>query len=220
MTAPASALVKDGSFNASVANETDLSSPVTVTGDGYTVSFDGNGFASKHLRRIRRNSVSDLTNASTAPTKLASYAKEARAGAALRFGKKESTNSVVFLDLGTFCQLGATIVKTLKRDTGPWEDYGQGANVTKQKHVTVTLPQCLAYSHSGVGSVRSNDSGVEAGVGITLKVTVRKVGGSDKVVEVCHYEEGTVSGKFGNYQLDPKSQTAKMQGIARSIVRS
>jgi hypothetical protein len=220
MTVPASAIARDGSFNASVANETDLSSPVTVTGDGYTISFDGNGFASKHLRRIRRNSVSALTNASTAPTKLVAYGKEARAGAALRFGKAESTNSVVFLDLSTFCQLGAAIAKALKTNTDPWEDYGHGANVTKQKHVSVTLPQCLSYSHSGVGSVRSSEGGIEAGVGMTLDLTVRKVGGSDKVVEVCHYEGGKISNKFGAYQLDPKLQAGKMQGIAKSIVRS
>lgn len=218
MTAPASAIVKSGSFSASVADEQDLGSAVTVTGDGYTVSFDGNSFASKHLRRIRRNSVADLSSAVTGPGKLASYAKEARAGAALRFGKVESTNSVVFLDLGTFCQLGSEIVKILKSDTGPWEDYGTGAKAAKQKHVTVTLPRCLAFSHSGVGSVRAGDDGLQAGVGITLKVTVRQIGGSTKMVEVCHYEEGTVSGKFGSYHLDAKTQAAKMQGIAKSIV--
>jgi hypothetical protein len=223
MPDPASASVKDGksTYNANVADETDLSSGVTVTGEGYSVTFDGNNFASKHLRRIRRNSVSALQSPLTSPDKLAGYAKEARARAAIRWGGKESsTNSVVYLDLGQFCQFGCEIIKFLKGDTAnAWSDYPATAPTTKQKHATVTIGKCLAYSHSGVGAVRSaSDGKVEGGVGITLSVTVRQVGNSSTVVEVCHYESGSVVGKLSGDQLDPKTQRTKMQSIAGNII--
>jgi hypothetical protein len=67
-------------YTASVGQETDLASPVTVTGDGYTVRFDGNNFASKHFRRIRRNSVSELTNPDLSPAKLVRQKKRASNG--------------------------------------------------------------------------------------------------------------------------------------------
>ncbi|HEV7248797.1 MAG TPA: hypothetical protein VGN93_17605 [Shinella sp.] len=224
MPGPDSASFKEGkstTFTADVADETDLGSAVTVKGEGYTITFEGNGFASKHMRRIRRNSVSLLQSPQTSPDKLAAYAKEARARAAIRWGGKESsTNSVVYLDLGQFCQFGAQIIKFLKSDTAnAWSPYPANAPTTLQKHATVTIGRCLAYSHSGVGAVRSGGDGtVEGGVGITLQVTVRQVGGSTTMVEVCHYEGGSVTGKLSSDKLNPKTQGAKMHGIAGTIV--
>jgi D-aminopeptidase len=75
-------------YTASVGQETDLASPVTVTGDGYTVRFDGNNFASKHFRRIRRNSVSELTNPDLSPAKLVSYITEAKEKSVERWGER------------------------------------------------------------------------------------------------------------------------------------
>ena len=220
---PASASVTEGNsaYTANVGDETDLDSAVTVTGDGYTITFNGNDFAKKHLRRIRRNSVSDLQSLTTGADKLASYAKEARARAAIRWeGKESSTNSIVYLDLAQFCQFGCEIIKSLKASASvAWSPYPTHAPTTLQKHVTVTIGRCLAYSHSGVGSVRSGADGrVEGGVGITLTVTVRQVGGSATTVEVCHYAGGAVSGKLSTDQLNPKTQKTKMLGIASSIV--
>ncbi|MGQ3210939.1 hypothetical protein [Shinella sp.] len=224
MPTPASTSVKEGkstTYTASVADETALDSAVTVTGEGYTVTFDGNKFASKHLRRIRSNSVSNLQDAVTAPGKLLSYAKEARAGAVERFvGKVSSTNSVIYLDLGQFCQFGCAIIKFLKaNEATAWTPYPANAPVSLQKDVTVTIGRCLAYSHSGVGAMRSGADGKgEGGVGITLTATVRQVGASAKIVEVCHYAGGSIVGKVNVDQLDPKAQAEKIQGIASKII--
>ena len=221
---PDSAMVKEGkktAYTASVADEADLSSPVTVTGEGYTVTFDGNGFASKHLRRIRRNSVSELRGEDTGPNKLASYAKDARKRAVERWqGKESSTNSLIYLDLSQFCQFGCEVIKFLKSDAAnPWAPYPPAAPNTMQKHATVTIGRCLAYSHSGVGAVRDGGDGrVDGGVGITLTVTVRQVQGNPKAVEVCHYAGGTVEGRFRDDKFDIRAEKAKMQGIASSIV--
>lgn len=220
---PASASVTEGksAYTANVADETDLDSAVTVTGDGYTITFNGNDFAKKHLRRIRSDSVRDLKSLTAGADKLASYAKEARSRAAIRWeGKQSSTNSIVYLDLAQFCQFGCEIIKSLKASAGvAWTPYPANSPTTLQKHVTVTIGKCLAYSHSGVGAVRTGADGrVEGGVGITLTVTVRQVGASATTVEVCHYAGGTVSGKLSAEQLDPKTQKTKMLGIASSIV--
>lgn len=222
---PDSASVKEGkstTYSASVADETDLTSPVTVTGQGYTVTFAGNDFASKHLRRIRRNSVSALTAPDTSPGKLSEYAKDARVRAVGRWqGKESSTNSLIYLDLGQFGQFGCEIIKFLKADAATaWSPYPPtSATPVMQKHVTVTIGKCLAYSHSGVGAVRSGADGkVEGGVGITLDVTVRQVGGSATIVEVCHYANGAIIGKLSDEQLNPKTQKSKMQSIAGTIV--
>jgi hypothetical protein len=214
--------LKEGKTNytATVGQETDLASPVTVTGDGYTVRFDGNNFASKHFRRIRRNSVSELTNTNLSPTKLVSYITEAKEKSVERWeGKESSTNSLVYLDLGQFCQFGCEVIKFLKADsTQPWASYPAQNPNTMQKHVDITINRCLAYSHSGTGLVRGGAGArVQGGVGISMNVTVRQVNGSANTVEVCHYAAGNVKGKFANEYAD-KKDTQKMQSIAKSIV--
>lgn len=208
-------------YTASVGQETDLTSPVTVTGDGYTVTFAGNNFATKHLRRIRRNSVTSLTTPTLSPAKLTEYITEAKEKSVERWdGKATSTNSLIYLDLGQFCQFGCEVIKFLKGDAAiAWTPYPpppQAAN-SMQKHVTVTINKCLAYSHSGTGLVRGGAGGVQGGVGITLNVTVRQVGGSATTVEVCHYAQGAVKGQFKGEYLN-KKDLPKMQGIAQSIV--
>lgn len=217
------ATLKEGrtQYTATVGQETNLASAVTVTGDGYTVTFAGNNFATKHLRRIRRNSVSELTNPETSPAKLVSYITEAKEKSVERWdGREASTNSLVYLDLGQFCQFGCEVIKFLKADSrNAWTPYPLPPQVANsmQKHTNITIGKCLAYSHSGTGVVRGGGGGVQGGVGITMNVTVRQVGGSTTTVEVCHYGGGTVKGQFkGEYA--PKKDTEKMQGIARSIV--
>jgi hypothetical protein len=211
--------VKDGgtTYTATVDDDSNLESPVTVTGGGSTVTFDGNDFAGKHLRRIRRNSVSLLKDAQTGPTKLTGYITEARGKSVDRWdGNEIRTNSRIYLDLGEYCQFGCQVIKAVKDGNNPWTPWGP-QNIM-QKHVVVTLGKCLAYSHSGIGLARSSNEGrIQGGVGIALNVTIRQVNGSADIVSVCHYAGGEVQGKFKDEYGD-KKDLEKRVGIAKSIV--
>ena len=211
--------IKDGkaSYTATVAAETDLSSPVTVTGKNCTVQFDGNDFETKHLRRIRRQSVIDLKNSITGPGKLTQYINEASEKSVDRWkGKESSTNSRVYLDLEEYCKFGCQIIKVVNDSSIAWTPWGP--NNIMQKHATVTLGKCLAYSHNGIGFAKESASGrVEGGVGITLNVTIQQVNGNPNLVSVCHYAGGDVKGKFKSEYGD-KKDLEKRRGIANSIV--
>jgi len=208
--------IKEGntSYTAQVAQETDLASPVTVTGGGYTVTFSGNNFETKHLRRIRRNSVSDLKDIQKGPGKLAEYATQAKEAAVVRWnGKESSTNSRVYLDLGEYCKFGAQVIGVVKDDNIQWEPWGN--NQVLQKHARITLGKCLAYSHSGIGGAKKTDTGkVQGGVGMELDVTIQQI--TPTSVSVCHYAGGDVKGKFKNEYINKKDQ--KSSSIAKSIV--
>jgi hypothetical protein len=204
-------------YTATVPDETNLSSPVTITSGGYTVTFDGNQFASKHLRRIRQASISSLTDVQTGPGKLTDYITEARQRSVERWdGRETSTNSVVFLDLAQYCQFGCQVIDIVRDAAIPWTPYGP--HLVQQKHGTVSLGKCLAYSHSGTGMARGTAAGrVQGGVGIDLRVTISQVGGMPTAVAVCHYAGGDVKGKFKDEYGD-KKDLQKRAAIARSIV--
>jgi hypothetical protein len=207
-------------YQARVEQETDTTSPVVVMGNKYTVTFDGNDFQNKHLRRIRRNSVSLLKSPVDGPGKLAGYTTEAKDKAVNRWnGNAASTNSLVFLDLAEFCQFGAQIIQFLKTDRAAWTPYGH-QNVM-QKHVAVTLDKCLAYTNSGTGETRAaqEDGKVQGGVGMVLNVVVRQVGGKATNISVCHYDAAgsAVQSTFKDAYLDKSKDSARGQ-IAGKIV--
>lgn len=188
--------ISNRDYTASVAQENAIGSAITVMGDKYTVTFDGNNFQTKHLRRIRRNSVTSLKSADTSADKLKEYAREAQGAGIDRFnGRERSTNTLIFLELGEFCQFGAQIIKFLKDDQRTaWTPFGNPP--VDQKTITVTLEKCLAYSTSGVGQFRQfgdGDGDVNAGVGLRLTVVVQRVSRDGKNVRVCHYDHANTN---------------------------
>ncbi|MGX9964438.1 hypothetical protein ACVFYP_13995 [Roseomonas sp. F4] len=204
-------------YTAKVTNETDLASPVTVTSGGYTVTFEGNNFATKHLRRIRRGSVDELTNPETGPDKLTKYITEAKDKSLERFdGRAASTNSLIYLDLGQYCQFGAQVIGIVKNTAIPWQPFG--ANLVLQKVGTISIGKCLAYSFSGVGLPRiANDHRPQGGVGIDMRVTIAQVAGKANHVTVSHYASGVVQDRFYTEYGDKKN-LEKRARLARSIV--
>lgn len=211
--------IKDGvsDYTATVDDEADLASPVTVTSGGYTVKFEGNNFATKHLRRIRRGSVDELTNPETGPGKLTSYITEAKEKSLARFdGRAASTNSLIYLDLGQYCQFGCQVIQIVKNAAIPWEPFG--ASNVLQKVGTVSIGKCLAYSFSGVGLPRiGNDRRPQGGVGIVMRVTIAQVKGKANDVVVSHYAGGAVQDRF-HTEYGDKKNLQRRAGIARSIV--
>ncbi|OYW01795.1 MAG: hypothetical protein B7Z58_10195 [Acidiphilium sp. 37-64-53] len=156
----------------------------------------------------------------TGADKLNSYTTEASERSIERWeGKEKSTNSYIFLDLQEFCQFGCKIVRFLKEDGSAWTPYG--VNQVLQKHVTVTLDKCLAYSHSGIGLTKKDGGSgrLQAGVGITLNAVVQQVNGNAKQISVCHYDaNGTeVRGKF-NMDYFKRDNAQKGAEIAGTIV--
>lgn len=188
--------ISNRAYTASVAQENAKASAITVMGEKYTVTFDGNNFQTKHIRRIRRNSVTSLKDADTSADKLKEYALEAQDAGIGRFdGRERSTNTLIFLELGEFCQFGAQIIEFLKGDQRTaWTPYGNPP--VDQKTMTVTLAKCLAYSTSGVGQFRQfgdGDGDVNAGVGLKLTVVVQKASRDGKHVRVCHYDHANTN---------------------------
>ncbi len=211
------------SYTATVANEGDLSSPVTVTSGGYAITFDGNNFSTKHLRRIRRNSVSEL-NKGDVGAKIQQYVDESHKAALKRFMRSDdkdgSTNTLIFLDLGQYCQFGCQVIKFLASDRTAWTTYGQGQNQCLQKHAHIELSKCFASSNNGFGAVKDGNQDPEKlqhGIGINLNVTLKQpMGGNGRTVQVCHYAGGTVDREFS-----PTTQQKNIGGlrnIGKSIV--
>jgi hypothetical protein len=208
-------------YTATVTDAGDLSSPVVVTSGKYVVRFDGNDFATKHLRRIRRNSVSELTRGNVAG-KLNEYVDESTAKAVTRFGgNDQATSTFIFLDLGQYCQFGCQVIKFLASDRGAWQVYPpNGANQCLQKHTQITLGQCFASSNSGFGQVREhvgNPDRLQHGIGITLTVTVKQpLNGNGLNVQVCHYAGGQVAHEFSPETMNVSK--SKLTSIGKSIV--
>jgi hypothetical protein len=217
-----SVTIKDNSYNytAKVDNPEDLGSPVVVTSGKYKVRFDGNDFATKHLRRIRRNSVSELKEGNISG-KFQEFMKESKFKAKSRFsGNQHATSTLIFLDLGQYCQFGCQIIKFLSSDSGDWEEFGFGIKQCLQKHVEVTIEKCFASSNSGFGAVKEDVNQVEKlqhGIGITLTVTVRQpLRGNGFDVEVCHYAGGGVDKEFSKNTLS--NGWKKLKSIGNSII--
>lgn len=208
-------------YTAKVTNEADLDSAVVVTSGKYTIRFDGNNFATKHLRRIRRNSVSALTGGDVAG-KLNEYMDEANGKAWSRFsGNDQATSTIIFLDLGQYCQFGSQVIKFLAADRAAWQVYpAQGNNQCLQKHTEITIGNCFASSNSGFGQVREhvgNPDRLQHGIGITLTVTVKQpLGGNGCSVQVCHYAGGAVGHEFSPQTMNVSSN--KLKGIGGSVV--
>lgn len=211
---------KGHDYVASVSDARDLGSPVVVTSGKYTVRFDGNDFATKHLRRIRRGSVSSLTSGDVAG-KLSEYMDDSWAKAVSRFsGNNQATSTLIFLDLGQYCQFGCQVIKFLAADRGAWTVFGQGAGACWQKHTAITIEKCFASSNDGFGKIKPDANDAERlqhGIGITFTVTVKQpVGGNGLDVQVCHYAGGGVTHEFA-----PESTSAgpsKLKAIGKSIV--
>jgi hypothetical protein len=206
-------------YKATVDNEDDLESPVVVTSGDYTVRFDGNNFAKKHLRRIRRNSVSELTRGNAG--KLYEYIDEATHRAGERFpGSDQASSTLVFLDLGQFCQFGCQVIKFLAGDTqNQWQPYPPGAATCKQKHADITINHCFASTNAGLsGNVRQDEvtqDRLQHGIGIQLRVTLMQpLNGNGKTVTVCHYAGGTVKSRFAH----GTATSNKASDLVRSII--
>lgn len=216
--------VKEGKkeYIARVGEENDISSPVTVTCKNYTVRFTGNNFQSKHLRRIRRNSVTSLQTGSDAAAKLKTYVHDSQIAAIDRWnGNADSTNSLIFLDLKEFCKMGAQIINALSNNHEPvtWTPFGHSQVL--QTRVVVRLDTCLAYSNDGQGQTKAvaGEQKVQGGTGMTLDVVVRQIDGNPKFVEACHYnaQGSDINNKFPSTYLDGVSDK-KIVNIARKIV--
>jgi hypothetical protein len=210
---------KGHDYTATVGAPGDLSSPVVVTSGKYTIRFDGNNFATKHLRRIRRNSVAKLTSGDIAG-KLNEYMNEAKNKSKSRFsGNENATSTFIFLDLGQYCQFGCQVIKFLASGHGVWQEFGHGGNRCLQKHFEISINKCFASSNSGFGEVRdaTNAGRLQHGIGITLNVTVKQpLGGKGNDVQVCHYAGGKV-----DHEFSPQTTSLgwnKLKSVGESIV--
>lgn len=209
------------SYTARVDDAADLQSPVVVTSGIYTVRFDGNDFATKHLRRIRRNSVSELTRGNI-EGKLNEYMGESTDKAWKRFaGNDQATSTFIFLDLGQYCQFGCQVIQFLSNDhAAAWQPYPPHAPNCEQKHAQITIGNCFASSNSGFGRVREhvgNPDRLQHGIGITLTVTVKQpLGGDGHNVQVCHYAGGAVDREFSPQTMQGGKN--KLKSIGQSIV--
>ena len=177
---------------ATVDDETDPKSPVTVTTrSGYTVRFGDPAagratFEDKHLRRLRRTSMDVLQNApdGNKAAKLAAFHTEATKAAGERWrqsGNPEaSRNSLVMMPLSSYCQLGTLIAtQAAALPAASWVVSPMNANVT-QVHLTLDLPQSLAYNANGFGQT------VAAGVGVRLGATVERHPNDRRLLTVVH----------------------------------
>jgi hypothetical protein len=209
------------SYTGKVENAGDLGSPVVVTSGNYTVRFDGNDFATKHLRRIRRNSITQLKSGDIAG-KLSEYIDESKVKAKLRFsGNEGATSTLIFLDLSQYCQFGCQVIKFLSSNRGAWQPYPpHGTARWLQKHTTITINKCFASSNDGFGQIKEDVHDPELlqhGIGITFDVTVKQpLNGSGRTVEVCHYARGGVTHEFKSKTLSNGSN--KLKSIGQSVV--
>ncbi len=208
------------SYVATVADDQDLGSPVTVVSGSYAVTFDGNDFATKHLRRIRRGSVGQLSRGDVDKV-LSGYVHESVQKAQERFwGNENSTSTLIFLDLGQFCQFGCQVIKFLASNSGGWTPFGHGVNQCLQKHCVVEISKCFASSNNGFGQIKTgltSPGKLQHGIGVTINATVKQpLGGNGRVVQVCHYAGGGVKQEFSPSSIDGGGN--KMKAIGQSIV--
>ena len=208
-------------YTATVGDADDLHCPVVVTSAAHTVRFDGNDFATKHLRRIRSNSVSELTDGD-AKAKLGEYIMGSFDKAWNRFGGREqATSTLIHLDLGQYCKFGCEVIKFVTRDPNPWQIFVRGTERWEQKHVDITIDRCFASSNSGFGPVREVEGTdrLQHGIGITRTVTVRKPPNSNnRDVQVCHYAQGVVKNEFSQQSTSRSLGWGKLQAAGPSIV--
>jgi hypothetical protein len=171
-----------------------LDSPVTVTTHKHTVTFDGNDFGAKHLRRLSRDSMKLLSSSKqeVSGEKFNALVKEGHGRADERFrqaGDPEGArNTTVFLDIAGFCQLGGQI--SIAIDDNSWTAFRNQVG-RQQQHVVVTLSQVLVMSANGFGQPEAASSGI----GAELTVTVEK--GIGNQIRVVHLAAAIVVNNFG-----------------------
>jgi hypothetical protein len=200
----------DGKLNAdaTVQNPNDLDSPVNVMVRGpngnFTVMFrkpnQPNAFENKHTRRVRSNSVTDLTSQYSASAKMAQYAEEASKHAARRWQNAgDKTNTLVFLTLDGYCKLAAYIVDQSAGRT--WHPYGNPPR--QQMDLMFIMHECLAFSDNGYGKATNT------GVGIRFEITIEQDPQNAHVLYVVHLESAAAQNKIEESTLTaPKNAPA------------
>ena len=198
---------------AEVLNPGDLTSPVTVTvrhlNQNWTVQFRRpdqatEAFEDKHMRRIRKDSVTKLTS-NNASSKIQEYANTASKRSGQRWNNGAGLNSLVFLTLDGFCKLGAHIVdKSKNQPRHPFRG-------RQQVHLTITMPECLAFTDNGYGQATNS------GVGVVFEITVEEDPAHPNILYVVHLAGANAQNRIAVNKLTDKKYAPNNGRIATTV---